>query len=133
MEDVFKNINCITMVEGRRKDYHHPEYDPVSQVSTERVHEVSMPSRYVKPRTSLTNKTHSSPQYNYQNSSTFRSTHRHHDNQYNRSPGILQYNCMPINMKCYYCKGGHHIKECNMLSRDKTKYKLKSADIIKRC
>ena len=53
MVDVFKSINHITMTEGRSKAYHQPEYDPMSQLSVKRVHEVSTPCRYVKPRTNL--------------------------------------------------------------------------------
>ena len=133
MEDVLKSINPITMMEERSKAYHQPEYDSVSQVSIKRVHKVSMPNRYVKPRSSLPNKTHSGPQYNPQTRSTFRNTPKPPNNQYSRDQGRSQYNHTPANLKCYYCQGDHLLKECHKFSKDKAKYKLKSADMFKKC
>ena len=34
-------------------------------------------------------------------------------------------------MKCYYCEGEHHIKDCKKFTRDKAKYKLKTVDLTK--
>ena len=125
MEDVFKSINCITMMEERSKAYHQSEYDSLSQVSIKRVQEVSMPNRYDKARSSLPNKTQSSPHYNSQTRSTFRNTHKPPNSQYNRDQGRLQYNCVPTNLKCYYCQGDHLLKECHKFCKDKAKYELK--------
>ena len=133
MEDVFKSINCITMMKERSRTYHQPEYDSVSQVSIKRMHKVCMLNRYVKPRSSLPNKTHSSPEYNSHTRSTFRNMHKPLNSQYNRDQGRPQYKCTPINLKYYYCQGDHLLKGCNKFSRDKAKYKLKSADMFKKC
>ena len=133
MEDVLKSINHVTMMEERSKAYHQPEYESVSQVSIERVHEVSMPNRYVKPRSCLSNKTHSNPQYNSQTRSTFRNTHKPLNCQYNGNQGRPQRDLKSINLKCYYCQGGHLLRKCTKFSRDKAKYKLKSADMFKKC
>ena len=133
MEDVFNSINHVTMMEERSKTYHQPEYDSMSQVSIERVHEVSMPNRCVKPRSSQPYKTHSSPHYNPQTRSTFRNKHKPHNSQHNRDQGRLQYHCMPTNLKCYYCQVDRLLKECNKFTKDKTKYKLKSADMFRKC
>ena len=132
MEDCFKSINHITMMEVRSKDYHQPEYDSVSQVSIQGVHEVSMPSRYVKPRSSLPNKTHFSPKYNSQTRSTFRNTQKPLNSQYSRDPGRWQYNHTLINLRCYYCQGDYVLKECNKFSKENAKYKFKSADMLKK-
>ena len=35
-------------------------------------------------------------------------------------------------MKCYYCEGEHWIKDCEKFTRDKAKYKLKTADLAKK-
>ena len=131
MEDVFKSISCVAMMEERSKTYHQPECDCLSQVSIERVHKISIPNRYVKPRSSLPNKTHSNPHYNPQTRSTFRNTHKTHNNQHNRDQGRLQYHCSPANLKCYYCQGDLLLKECNKLTKDKTKYKPKTVDMLK--
>ena len=41
MEDVFKSINMITRTEEQKKAYHELKYYAISQVSTEKIHEVS--------------------------------------------------------------------------------------------
>ena len=64
MEDVFKSINCVIIMEERSKVYHQPEYDTVYPISIKRVHELSTPNRYVKPWTSLPNQIFSNTQHN---------------------------------------------------------------------
>ena len=116
MEDVFKSINKITRIEEQTKAYHEPKYDAISQVSTERIHEVSY-GKYNTPKT---------PHKLY-NSSHFRTPCN--NNQFNRNQGKPQYSCAPSKLKCYYCKGKHIINECEKFKWDKAKYKLKTADI----
>ena len=120
-------------MEVRSKAYHQPEYDLVAPNSIERVHEESMPNRYVKPRTSLPYWTYSSTQHNPRSSSSFRNAHNSSSCQYNRDPGKLQYNLTPANLRCYHCKGDHYLKNCDRFSGDKAKYKLKSVDMFKKC
>ena len=35
-------------------------------------------------------------------------------------------------MKCYYCEGEHHIRDCKKFTKDKAKYKLKTVDLAKK-
>ena len=35
-------------------------------------------------------------------------------------------------MKCYYCEGEHHIRDCDKFTKDKAKYKLKTVDLAKK-
>ena len=35
-------------------------------------------------------------------------------------------------MMCYYCEGEHCIKDCKKFTRDKAKYKLKTADLARK-
>ena len=133
MEDVFKSIRCVTMMEERSKAYHQHEYESVPPVSVERVHKIRVPNRYVKSRTSLPSGTYSNTQNNPRNSSTFRNVHKSPSSQYSRDHKRQQYNYTPTNLKCYYCKGDNCLKNCDKFSRDKSKYKLKSADMFKKC
>ena len=136
VEAVFKSINRVTMMEERSKAYHQPEYDSVSPISIKRVHEVSIPNRNVKPRASLPNQTYSNTQHNPSSSSSFRNAHQSSSSQFNNQSNKDQgrkYNCTSAKMKCYYCKGDHHLKNCDRFSRDQTKYKLKSVDMFKKC
>ena len=133
MENVFKRISHVTMLEERSKAYHQPEYDSGSPVSIKKMHETCMPNRYVTTRTILPNWTYSSTQHNPQSSSTFNNVHKSSGIQYNRDQRRLQYNCLTINLKCYYCEGDHCLENCNKFSRDKAKCKLKSADMFRKC
>ena len=55
------------------------------------------------------------------------------NSQYNRDQGRSQYNCIHAALKCYYCEGDHHLKNCEKFSKDKAKYKLKSVDMFQKC
>ena len=101
------------------KAYHEPKYGAISQVSTEKIHEVSC-GKYNTPKT---------PHKSY-NSSHFRNPCN--SNQFNRDQGKPQYNHAPSKPKCYYCKGKHLIKDCEMFKQDKAKYKLKAANITQK-
>ena len=102
MEEFFKSINKITRTEEQTKASHDPKYDAISQVSTEKIQEVSY-GKYNTPKT---------PDKSY-NSSHFRTPCN--NNQFNRNQGKPQYNHIPSKLKCYYCKGKHIIKECKKL------------------
>ena len=52
MEDVFQTIHHITKTEEKTKVYSEPNFEPVTQVSKERVHEVSF-SKYAKVNPSV--------------------------------------------------------------------------------
>ena len=95
------------------------EYDAISQVSTEKIHEVSY-DNYNTPKT---------PHKSY-NSFYFRS--QHNSNQFNRNQGKPQYSHASSKPKGYNCKGEHLVKECKKLKQDKAKYKLKTANIIQK-
>ena len=48
-EDVFKSINKITRTEEHTKANHEPKYDAISQVTIEKIHEVSY-GKYNAPK-----------------------------------------------------------------------------------
>ena len=122
------------MLEERSKAYHQPENDSVSPVPINRVHQISMPNSYAKQRSSLPNCSYSNTQHNPRNSSTSRSVHKSSSHQYSKDQGRPQYNCTHLTLfKCYYFEGDHHLKSCNKFSKDKAKYKLKSADMFQKC
>ena len=116
-EDVFKSINRITRTEEQMKAYHELKYDSISQVSTEKIHEVSN-AKYNTPKT---------PNNSY-NRSHFRNPCN--SNQFSRNQGKPQYIHTPSKPKCYHCEGKHHINECKKFKQDKAKYKLKTVNII---
>ena len=79
MEDVFNTINHITMTEERNKVYSEHNFESVSQMSREWVHEVSV-GKYT--RQNSLNTTYNGPQYRTQTSSNIRSG----DKQYSKQP-----------------------------------------------
>ena len=119
MGDVFKSINKITRSEEQTKAYHEPKCNAISQVSTQRNHEVSY-GKYNTPKT---------PHKSY-NSSHLRNPCN--NKQCNKNQGKPQYNCACSKLKCYYCEGEHIIKECEKFKQDKAKYKLKTANITQK-
>ena len=87
MGDVFKSINRSTRTEEWIQAYHEPKYDSISQLSTEKIHEVSY-GKYNTPKTP----------YKSYNRSHFRS--QCNSNQFNGDQEKPQYNHIPSKPKC---------------------------------
>ena len=52
MEDVFQTIHYITKTEEKTKAYSEPNFEPIPQMSTVSMHEVSF-GRYAKPNSPI--------------------------------------------------------------------------------
>ena len=129
MKDVFKSINKVTRTEEQTKAYNEPMYDAVSHVATERINEVSQ-GKYHQPRTpSKMYGSHFRPS----NNSHFSSPCGTNSHQISRNQGRPQFSHTHTNIKCYYCKGEHCIRDCNKFMQDKAKFKLKTAEIVQKC
>ena len=130
MEDVFRSIHKVTRTEEQMKAYNGPIYDSVSHVATERTNEVSH-VKYCKPRTP--SKTYNGPHFRPNNNSHFGTPCITNSHQFSRNHGRSLFSHGQNNLKCYYCEGKHHIRDCNKFIKDKVKYKSKSTDIMQKC
>ena len=129
MQDVFNSIICITRMEERIKIFLEPNFELVSQVSEEWVHEVST-GKYTGQKPS--SKTYNGPQLRLQTNFYFRSSSRQYNIQLKRDQESYQPNQGQRKLVCYYCKGEHHIRDCEKFTKDRSKYKLKTADHAKK-
>ena len=131
MEDFFQTINHITRTEEKIKVYCEPNFEPMPQVSKERVHEVSF-GKYTKANL-LVKTYNSNSQCNMQYSSNFRDGGKHHSSQFHKDQSKQPYSiCGSRKLECYYCQGEHLVRDCERFSKDNVKYKLKTADIAKK-
>ena len=129
MEDVFQTISCITKTENT-KAYSEPSFEPVPQVSKERVHDVSF-GRYTKPN-SPGKTCNSNSQHRMRYSSNIRDVGKHHSSQLCKDQSKQHYGtCGPRKLECYYCKE-HLVRDCEKFGKDKVKYKLKTTDLAKK-
>ena len=118
----FKSTNKVTRTEEQLKGYNEPMYDSVSHVATERINEVSH-GKYSKPRT--LSKTYNGLHFISHNNSHFDTPDITNNHQFSRNHGRSQFSHSQNNLKCYYCKGKHYIRDCDKFTQDKDKYKLK--------
>ena len=130
MDDGLKSMNKVTRIEEQTKAYNELMYDAVSHVATERISEVSQ-GKYHQPR--MPSKAYTGSHFRPHNNSQFSSPHGTNSHQISRNQGIPQFSHTHTNIKCYYCKGKHHIRDCNKFMQDKAKFKLKTAEIIQKC
>ena len=102
MEDVFQTINHITKTGEMTKVYSEPNFEPVPQMSKERIHEVSF-GRYTKPNSPI--KTFSiNSQCNTRYSYNFTDGSKHHSGQLHKDQSKQHYNThWPRKVECYYC------------------------------
>ena len=122
MDDVFKSINKVTRTEQQMKAYNEAMYDSVSHVATENINEVSK-GKYHQPRTP--SKTYYGSHSRPHNNPHFGSPCFINIHQFSRNQGRSQFSHAQNNVKCYYCKGAHHVRDCDKFMQDKAKYKLK--------
>ena len=103
--------------------------ESVSQMSRQWVHEVRV-CKYTRQNSPSAD--YNGPQHRTQTSSNF----RRGDKQYNKQPctdqGSYQPNWGPRKLVCYYCEGENCVRHCKKFSKDKAKYKLKTADLAKK-
>ena len=129
MEDVFQTINHITRTEEKTKAYYEPNFEPMPQVSKERVHEVCF-SKYTKPNSPV--KAYNNSQHNNQYSSNSRNGSKQHSGHFHVDQCRHQYKHRPGKLECYYCEGEHLFRGCEKFSKDNAKYNLKTTELAKK-
>ena len=109
MEDVFNTIDHISRTEDRNKIYLKSNFELVPHITKKWVQEVSTGKN---PGQNPTHKTYDGPSHRSQYSYSFRDRGSS-SSQPHRSHSSYQPNKSQRKMKCYYCEGEHHVKDCN--------------------